>query len=621
MNIGKHRKGLFLLLTLTAGLGLMQAGQVTAQTFKVLHTFTAESTTPPYGNSDGAYPYARLILSGNTLYGVAAFGGTNGNGTVFVVNTDGTDYTNLHSLAAGSGSFPNVINSDGANPQAGLILSGKTLYGVASYGGTNGNGTVFAVNTDGTGFTILHTFPRNSVTNSDGANPQAELILSGNRLYGTAQAGGTHGNGTVFALNIDGTGFTNLHSFTAKSTVSPYGNSDGANPFAGLILSGNTLYGTASFGGSSGNGTVFAVNTDGTGFTNLHSFTGSDGAYPRAGLILSSNTLYGTAQTGGRSGRGTVFAINTAGTGFTDLHSFIGSDGLSPAGGLILSSNTLYGTAEAGGSSGNGTVFAINADGTGFTNLHSFISSDGAYPSAGLILSSNTLYGTASYSGSSGYGTVFSFSLQFGAIYADFTTPTIQTNNMTITPGPYFAYNTNYPGSWDIAAVSFGFIGTFDVPSNGTYLLTVNHQTSAAASCPGGGYSPINIYVNGAQIASNFDPAQQSGGSHNEVTNSWLITATAGVDNTLKWAAGPLCSRYWIQGIQIAPAPARLLTIIPYGANVILSWPANGFTLQSTTNLSSPDWTTNSATPVVVNGQNTVTNPIPGTQQFFRLSQ
>ena len=77
-------------------------------------------------------------------------------------------------------------------------------------------------------------------------------------------------------------------------------NSDGANPYAGLILSGNTLYGTANGGGSSGNGTVFAVNTNGTGFTNLHSFTAylvnnSDGAYPEAGLILSGNTLYGTA--------------------------------------------------------------------------------------------------------------------------------------------------------------------------------------------------------------------------------------------------------------------------------------------------------------------------------------
>ena len=74
---------------------------------------------------------------------------------------------------------------------------------------------------------------------------------------------------------------------------------------------------------------------------------------------------------------------------------------------------------------------------------------------------------------------------------------------------------------------------------------------------------------------------------------------------------------------------APQLTIIPSGANVILTWPTNvagfdytGYTLQSTTNLvSSAVWTTNSPAPVVVNGQNTVTNPISGTQQFYRLSQ
>jgi len=112
--------------------------------------------------------------------------------------------------------------------------------------------------------------------------------------------------------------FTTLHSFTPTS---PYGNSnsDGAAPYASLITnsSGNTLYGTTQVGGSSGNGTVFAVNTDGTGFTNLHSFTStSDGANPYAGLILSGNTLYGTAYVGGSSSYGTIFAINTDGTGF-----------------------------------------------------------------------------------------------------------------------------------------------------------------------------------------------------------------------------------------------------------------------------------------------------------------
>jgi hypothetical protein len=71
------------------------------------------------------------------------------------------------------------------------------------------------------------------------------------------------------------------------------------------------------------------------------------------------------------------------------------------------------------------------------------------------------------------------------------------------------------------------------------------------------------------------------------------------------------------------------LAIIPSETNVILTWPTNyagfdytGYTLESTTNLgSSAVWTTNSPPPVVVNGQNTVTNPISGSQTFFRLSQ
>jgi hypothetical protein len=55
-----------------------------------------------------------------------------------------------------------------------------------------------------------------------------------------------------------------------------------------------------------------------------------------------------------------------------------------------------------------------------------------------------------------------------------------------------------------------------------------------------------------------------------------------------------------------------------------LTWPTNpaGFTLQSATNLVSPAfWSTNSPAPVVINGQNAVTNPITGPQQFYRLVQ
>jgi len=76
--------------------------------------------------------------------------------------------------------------------------------------------------------------------------------------------------------------------------------------------------------------------------------------------------------------------------------------------------------------------------------------------------------------------------------------------------------------------------------------------------------------------------------------------------------------------ISVLPALSMILS----KDTLILTWPTNhagfdytGYNLQSTTNLLSPIWTTNLSTPVVVNGQNTVTNPISGTQQFFRLSQ
>ena len=349
----------------SAGNGSVFAVNTDGIGFTNLHSFTANSgsiATNRHGGSpqaglilsgDGlAGPQAGLILSGNTLYGTAHKGGSSGMGMAFAIKTDGTCFTNLHSFTL----------SDGAEPQARLISSGNTLYGTAHIGGRWGKGTVFAGNTDGTGFTNLHSF----TGGKDGAIPQAGLILSGNILYGTASYGGERsGAGTVFALNTSGTGFKTLHSFDGRG---------GAWPETGLILSGNVLYGTAFYGGVSGgdsnDGIIFKLNTDGSGFTNLYSFTtfnhaspytNSDGARPRAELILSGSTLYGTTTRGGSSGSGTVFALKTDGTGFINLYSFAGGkDGASPQGGLILSGDTLYGTTQLGDSKGYGTVFSLS---------------------------------------------------------------------------------------------------------------------------------------------------------------------------------------------------------------------------------------------------------------------
>jgi uncharacterized repeat protein (TIGR03803 family) len=160
-----------------------------------------------------------------------------------------------------------------------------------------------------------------SYTNADGANPAGGLVLSGSTLYGTTQQGGSGGSGVVFKVNTDGSDFTVLKSFSEGRQSYPQTNSDGMWIEAGLLLHGNTLYGTSYYGGSSGCGTVFKLHTDGTGFAVLKAFptasqgypcSNNEGAYPLAGLVLSGSTLYGTTEQGGSSGWGVIFSLNLA---------------------------------------------------------------------------------------------------------------------------------------------------------------------------------------------------------------------------------------------------------------------------------------------------------------------
>jgi uncharacterized repeat protein (TIGR03803 family) len=392
-------KSLLILPALMAGLSLVWATQVAAQTYKILHNFNEETF-------DGVEPQDSLVLSGNTLYGTASGGDSTGGGTIFKVNTDGTGYATLYTFTAPTP----FTNSDGACPDGGLVLSGSTLYGTAPIGGSAGNGTVFAISTNGTGFTVLHSFPNgpNNSEGLDGIQPHAGLVFSGGILYGTAMAGGIWGAGTVFALGTNGDGFTVLHNFDG---------SDGQWPMAGLIISGNTLYGAA--------GSVFEINTDGSGFAS----TQGGGAGP-GGLAFSGNTLYGTEDGGGSLGHGAVFAVGANGADFTILYNFTGgADGSGPLGGLLLLSNTLYGTTQAGGDFGYGAIFAVNTNGTDFTTLYSFTGSDGATPYAGLIFSGTTFYGTTFEGGSTYSGTVFALSALFVQITAN---PTVGAAPLTV---------------------------------------------------------------------------------------------------------------------------------------------------------------------------------------------
>ena len=127
------------------------------------------------------------------------------------------------------------------------------------------------------------------------------LILSGGTLYGTTVHGGTGSSigtandGVVFAINTDGSGYTNLVNFTGGTT-------NGANPYGSLTLVGTTLYGTTRIGGTANLGTIFSVNTNGTGFSTLFNFTGgtTNGANPERrahlGRLLSRRHHQGWRQ-------------------------------------------------------------------------------------------------------------------------------------------------------------------------------------------------------------------------------------------------------------------------------------------------------------------------------------
>jgi uncharacterized repeat protein (TIGR03803 family) len=201
------------------------------------------------GGEDGANPTAGLIqdAAGN-LYGTTEYGGSSNVGTVFKLDTTGSE-TVLYSFAGGA---------DGAYPYANLVRDTEgNFYGTTIYGGGSKAcvldtcGTVFKLDATGTE-TVVHAF--NQV---DGWNPIAGLIrdVAGN-LYGTTRQGGPSEAGTVFKVDQTGT-VTVLYSFPAGNDYR-----DPRDPLGSLVLdAAGNLYTTASAGGTFGDGIVFKLTT------------------------------------------------------------------------------------------------------------------------------------------------------------------------------------------------------------------------------------------------------------------------------------------------------------------------------------------------------------------------
>jgi uncharacterized repeat protein (TIGR03803 family) len=326
--------------------------------------------------------------SSGKLFGTAASGGTQGDGTVF-------------ELPAGSHTITTLATFNGANgstPEGNLVedTSGN-LFGTTLSGGASGNGTAFEVQAGSNTITTLASF--NGV---DGANPLGGLALdhSGN-LFGTTRSGGANGNGTVFEVLAGSNTITMLASFNGSNGSGPNGVIEDSQ--------GNLLGTTAS-------GTVFELPV---GSNTIHALA-SLGAAVASGLVEdTSGNLYGTTLSGGGSNFGTVYELAAGSSTIETLASF----GFQATGGYgtlaIDAQGNLFGTLSGAapgqrgpilGAPSPGEVFEVPAGSNTLVKLGSFPPSNGNNPEPdGTLIEdgSGDLFGTSYFGGSSGSGTVF----------------------------------------------------------------------------------------------------------------------------------------------------------------------------------------------------------------------
>lgn len=286
---------------------------------------------------DGVAITGKLCLIGNTLYGITEGGGTLGSGTLFRIDIDGSNFSVIRSFD---------LNNDGSTSEDGVVYDGMALYGVCSVGGPSGDGTLWKVNLDGSNFTVLHNFNYNSdqsspmtkplissgilygtlhgggnpggvySINTDGTNfqlihtfdgttgmhPVGGLTEIDNQLWGTCDEGGANASGVIYKIDKDGNNYTDIHDF--GSFVGDYRGPS----YCQLVNSGDYIYGSGTAGGAA-NGGFFFLFKDGTGYNVLHDLINNEGSTPESAPILIGNILYGVVTNGGVNGNGTLYKM------------------------------------------------------------------------------------------------------------------------------------------------------------------------------------------------------------------------------------------------------------------------------------------------------------------------
>lgn len=393
-----------------------------------------------------------------------------------------------------------------------------------------------------------------------GQQPMSRLVYhAGSGAYfGTTNAGGAHGLGTIFKLVPGGSPVT-LVSFTGTS-----GAAKGAEPDAGLVLgTGGKLYGTTAKGGAGNYGTIFSITAAGVFSTEIE-FTGDAGAYKGAvpnELIFDNGALYGTTQAGGANDCGVFFRLGPGLLGLELLESYItldftgtagGLKGTMPIGPLAISGNSFFGVAQMGGAGNVGTVYRINvanllgiwSASVGWVTDFPGGGSKGMYPVGGLAVHSNgSYYGLTGVGGSNDSGTCFKIpatgggpsgtNLQVVYHFDDFNDGT-PFGTLLMAPDPSFPAVPAFYGVTAIGGVE-GFGTVFKITPGGAYTTLVNF-TGLDGAVPGDfALAGLVVGPGGQFVGTTSGGGATQNGTIFEVTSAGVHTLLSEFTNAQGW--------------------------------------------------------------------------------------
>lgn len=234
------------------------------------------------GTNDDGNPSLVPVLGANgDLYG--ASGQTNYIcGNIYRIAISGTGYKNIKSGPGFCSPSEISAGSDG------------NFYGIWGNTPTAGNvGAAFKVSASG-GYTEIKDF--SSPTDPSWYPTTGPVLATNGKLYGTDNGGGTNSNGAIYSLTTNGKTLTDLFNINSSADGALWGN----NLFQ---ASDGNFYG-ASYGGGSGNqGSFFELTSKNVFSVDLIITNNTIGDSPATPIMQHTNgLLYGTTSVNGANG-------------------------------------------------------------------------------------------------------------------------------------------------------------------------------------------------------------------------------------------------------------------------------------------------------------------------------